>query len=527
MSGINKSNNGTIQLYMGDLDPYWNEHDIRNIWKLFGEYNNNNLVNVKMIKPSTSNNPTNPYNNAGYCFLHFSNEISASNALLKNGLPIPNTKKYLKLNWASHTANNATTNVVTTNTSNINNITNNTNSTNNFTLFVGDLSPNVNEQALVDFLVKSNNLQSLLKVKVIYDPVTGVSKNYGFVTFGDINDYQICLDKVNGMFLNGRNIRVCVTGNSNNSTIANTNSRSNNKINNTINVPNHHQLIYNISALKQPSSTEYTDPNNTTVFIGGLSSLCTENELRSYFEPFGEIVYVKIPVGKGCGFVQYVERNSAEEAISKMQGYPIGSYRIRLSWGRSSSSAGNNNNSISGVTPNRHRRNNSSVSSTISNSTISSGTPQPTTPERLFYPAITNSNANNNGIPFIEQQQVGTSYSSPIRYETFLNNNGNNINSYFVEDNTMNGYSKLSPLHYMNTVGNNSINNNLSFYYCNNGGNNLNPDYNTMSGNNGANTVNNDVSNTIVKNDQHSQVYLNNISLQERLELASNGFIFA
>jgi RNA recognition motif-containing protein len=44
---------------------------------------------------------------------------------------------------------------------------------------------------------------------------------------------------------------------------------------------------------------------------------------------------VKVPVGKHCGFVQFVRKADAERAIEKMQGFPIGGSRIRLSWGRS------------------------------------------------------------------------------------------------------------------------------------------------------------------------------------------------
>ena len=77
------------------------------------------------------------------------------------------------------------------------------------------------------------------------------------------------------------------------------------------------------------------DPNNTTVFVGGLSSLISEDTLRTFFVPFGEIAYVKIPPGKGCGFVQFVRKVDAERAIERMQGFPIGGGRIRLSWGRS------------------------------------------------------------------------------------------------------------------------------------------------------------------------------------------------
>ncbi|KAJ7878933.1 hypothetical protein B0H13DRAFT_2543999 [Mycena leptocephala] len=78
-----------------------------------------------------------------------------------------------------------------------------------------------------------------------------------------------------------------------------------------------------------------TEPYNTTVFVGGLSPLVGEATLRTLFVPFGKIHYVKVPVGKHCGFVQFVRKADAERAIGKMQGFPAGGSRIRLNWGRS------------------------------------------------------------------------------------------------------------------------------------------------------------------------------------------------
>jgi RNA recognition motif-containing protein len=67
-----------------------------------------------------------------------------------------------------------------------------------------------------------------------------------------------------------------------------------------------------------------SDPNNTTVFVGGLQPHVTEQELAAHFMPFGQIIYVKIPPGMGCGFVSYQYRQSAEIAIQQMTGYVIG-----------------------------------------------------------------------------------------------------------------------------------------------------------------------------------------------------------
>lgn len=303
-------------LYMGDLDPNWDEAAIRAVWATLGEPN----VQIKLIRSSGS-----PGHNSGYCFVEFPSHTNASNALLKNGLVIPNTgNRILKLNWASF----ATT------------------PGNEYSVFVGDVAPNVTEAQLFELFI--SRYASTLNAKIVFDQMTGVSKGYGFVKFGQESEQQRSLLEMQGVFLNGRAIRVSTTSK---------NRPKFQQVQPPLQQQQHQQhafakhshapqfnavqpqsqFIYPVQ--QQPTLTQYTDPNNTTVFIGGLSSLVTEDELRAFFQPFGSIVYVKIPVGKGCGFVQYVDRLSAETAIAKMQGFPIGNSRIRLSWGRSAKQA--------------------------------------------------------------------------------------------------------------------------------------------------------------------------------------------
>jgi len=77
------------------------------------------------------------------------------------------------------------------------------------------------------------------------------------------------------------------------------------------------------------------DINNTTIFVGGLDPTILEEDLRQIFGQFGELVYVKIPLNKGCGFVQFGNRACAEEALQRIHGTVIGQQTVRLSWGRS------------------------------------------------------------------------------------------------------------------------------------------------------------------------------------------------
>ncbi|SCU83663.1 LAMI_0C04082g1_1 [Lachancea mirantina] len=315
------------QLYMGDLDPFWDESVIRGIWASLGEPH----VQVRLIR-GTGNPGMGSGGNQGYCFVEFPSHLNASNALLKNGLPLPSFPgKVLKLNWASFA----------------------TAPGNEHSIFVGDLAPNVNEAQLFELFI--SRFASTLNTKIVFDQMTGVSKGYGFVKFGSEAEQRRALLEMQGVFLNGRAIRVSTTSKNKpkyqQQPALQQQTDSAFGIDFAVRQQRQHQHqkfsqqqaqmrgLYAYPVQPQPQLSQFTDPNNTTVFIGGLSSLVTEEELRTYFEPFGPIVYVKIPLGKGCGFVQYVERISAETAIAKMQGFPIGNSRIRLSWGRSAKQA--------------------------------------------------------------------------------------------------------------------------------------------------------------------------------------------
>ncbi|KAG0678759.1 hypothetical protein C6P41_003893 [Kluyveromyces marxianus] len=346
----------SCQLYMGDLNPEWSENDIKSIWSMLGEPN----VQVKLIK-SSNPNKSHSAQNSGYCFVEFANQVAARNALMKSGLQVPLDPNYvLKLNWASFATAPGT----------------------EFTIFVGDLAPNVTEAQLFELFI--SRYSSTLNAKIVFDQFTGVSKGYGFVKFVNEAEQQRALVDMQGVFLNGRAIRVGATsknkyqqqqqqqqhhhhqnqhqhqhqhphshqqqhqqqhrfGSNGSASVAppTSASASAQQVSSSVSSVNSGmaQSKFSYPVLQQPSINQFSDPNNTTVFIGGLSTLITEDELRTYFQPFGQIVYVKIPVGKGCGFVQYVDRVSAETAISKMQGFPIGNSRIRLSWGRSAKQA--------------------------------------------------------------------------------------------------------------------------------------------------------------------------------------------
>jgi len=192
-------------------------------------------------------------------------------------------------------------------------------------IFVGDLAPDVTDYLLQEtFRV---NYPSVRGAKVVTDPNTGRSKGYGFVKFADENEKNRAMTEMNGVYCSTRPMRISAA-------IPKKSAGS--------------QLQYSAAKAIYPA-TAYavpqlqtvlpdSDPTNTTIFIGNLDPNVTEDELKQICIQFGELIYVKIPVGKGCGFVQYAARASAEEAVQRLHGTMIGQQAVRLSWGRSPAS---------------------------------------------------------------------------------------------------------------------------------------------------------------------------------------------
>ncbi|KAJ9499608.1 hypothetical protein LTR99_009779 [Exophiala xenobiotica] len=312
---------GKTTLWMGELEPWVDENFIRNLWFQMGEQ-----VSVKMIRDKFSGN-------AGYCFVDFSSPQAAGKALQLSGQPMPNSNRPFKLNWASGggLADRRDDRGP------------------EYSIFVGDLGPEVNEYVLVSLF--QSRFPSCKSAKIMTDPLSGMSRGYGFVRFSDESDQQRALTEMQGVYCGNRPMRISTATPKNKGGPMGGGGPGAGA--GGMGMPGAGPMGYPpmggppmqpyYGGQQQQSiqpMNQFTDPNNTTVFVGGLSGYVTEDELRSFFQGFGEITYVKIPPGKGCGFVQFVQRHAAEMAINQMQGYPIGNSRVRLSWGRSQNNSG-------------------------------------------------------------------------------------------------------------------------------------------------------------------------------------------
>ncbi|KAH7850500.1 hypothetical protein Vadar_033973 [Vaccinium darrowii] len=284
------SNGENKTIWVGDLHNWMDEDYLHSCFTSTGE-----VASIKVIRNKQTGL------SEGYGFVEFFSHAAADKVLQNySGKQMPNTEQPFRLNWASFSmgekrANNAS----------------------DLSIFVGDLASDVTDSLLHETF--SSKYPSVKAAKVVIDVNTGRSKGYGFVRFGDENERSRAMTEMNGVYCSSRPMRIGVATPRKSSGYQQHYSSQGGYVSN--------------GGPAQGSQSE-GDSTNTTIFVGGLDPNVTDEDLRQPFSEYGDIVSVKIPVGKGCGFVQFANRNNAEEALQKLTGTTIGKQTVRLSWGR-------------------------------------------------------------------------------------------------------------------------------------------------------------------------------------------------
>lgn len=189
-----------------------------------------------------------------------------------------------------------------------------------FSLFVGDISPEVTDHMLLQAF--AGKFSSVSSAQVMTDPVSGLSKGYGFVRLTSEAERDAALHEMQGVYCGNKQIRVSMA-----------NARRSDP-------PATGTSFYSAATPAAATYPDAGDQGNSTVFVGNLHDSVTEDDLRQAFEAVGPVSYVRIPGGKNCGFVQFMYQNAAEAAINTMNGASIGPSRIRLAWGKSGARVG-------------------------------------------------------------------------------------------------------------------------------------------------------------------------------------------
>lgn len=274
-------------LWIGDLLPWMEENYLLTCFAHTGE-----VVSAKVIRNKQTGI------SEGYGFIEFLNRAAADRVLQTyNGTLMPNTEQNFRLNWATLGAGERRQDDGP-----------------DYTIFVGDLAADVTDYLLQETF--KGMYPSVKGAKVVTDRTTGRSKGYGFVRFGDEGEQLRAMTEMNGHYCSTRPMRIGPAATKK-----------------PVGAQQYQKATYQSTQGSQGEN----DPNNTTIFVGGLDSSVTDDLLRQVFGQFGELIHVKIPLGKRCGFVQFASRASAEQALSIMNGTQLGGQSIRLSWGRSPS----------------------------------------------------------------------------------------------------------------------------------------------------------------------------------------------
>ena len=209
-------------LWMGDIESWMDESFIIDSFTQFGD----KPKKVKLI----TDKRTNKFRN--FCFVTFNKMAEANEALFNlNAKRIPNTNMFFKLNL---TKNNTKTNK---------------------NVYVGNLPRNMNDIEL--FNLFKSKYPNVYYASIITD--NGISRGYGFVHFSDENEYQRCLNEMDGIIIQNKRINVKEK--------RNTNIKTNNIYNNIncIDYINNYTNFYSQPKKEEDiSSLDYDDTNSSS-----------------------------------------------------------------------------------------------------------------------------------------------------------------------------------------------------------------------------------------------------------------------
>ncbi|GAA5987214.1 hypothetical protein JCM5350_003283 [Sporobolomyces pararoseus] len=293
-------------LYVGNLSPRVTEYMLQEIFAVAGP-----VLGVKIIPDRNFQ-----HGGANYGFVEYHEMQSAETALQTlSGRRIFDME--IKCNWAYQNTNQTKEDL-----------------TNHFHLFVGDLSPEVNDQVLTKaFQV----FGSLSDARVMWDMNTGKSRGYGFLAFRDRTDAEQAIAAMNGEYLGARAIRCNWANQKNNGAAPGAGdaggSRSGMAGSMSGGGGGGPGGSYE-SVITQSSSF------NTTIYVGNLVPFVTQADLIPLFQGFGYIVEIRMQPDRGFAFIKLDSHENAANAIVNLQGTMVHGRGLKCSWGKSRDEGG-------------------------------------------------------------------------------------------------------------------------------------------------------------------------------------------
>ena len=286
-------------LYVGNLSPRVTEYMLTEIFAVAGP-----VQHVKII-------PDRNYQHGGlnYGFVEYMDMRAAETALQTlNGRKIFDTE--IRVNWAYQGSQNKE------------------DTTAHYHVFVGDLSPEVNDEVLAKAFSAFGTLSD---ARVMWDMNSGKSRGYGFLAFRDKTDAEQAIATMNGEWLGSRAIRV---------NWANQKTQGAPPIGvppsrppaATLGVPS--TISFSSGPVSYESVVQQTPAYNCTVYVGNLAQYTTQADLIPLFQSWGYLSEIRMQADRGFAFVKLDTHEHAAMAIVQLQGRMVHGRPIKCSWGK-------------------------------------------------------------------------------------------------------------------------------------------------------------------------------------------------
>ncbi|KXN89826.1 Nucleolysin TIAR [Leucoagaricus sp. SymC.cos] len=285
-------------LYVGNLSPRVTEYMLTEIFAVAGP-----VQHVKII-------PDRNYQHGGlnYGFVEYMDMRSAETALQTlNGRKIFDTE--IRVNWAYQGQQNKE------------------DTTGHYHVFVGDLSPEVNDEVLAKAFSAFGTLSD---ARVMWDMNSGKSRGYGFLAFRDKTDAEQAIATMNGEWLGSRAIRVNWANQKTQG--GGTAVASPRPAGTTGGAPA--PINFQGGPLSYESVVQQTPAYNTTVYVGNLVPFCTQADLIPLFQSIGYLSEIRMQADRGFAFVKLDTHEHAAMAIVQLQGQMVHGRPIKCSWGK-------------------------------------------------------------------------------------------------------------------------------------------------------------------------------------------------
>ncbi|PPQ98876.1 hypothetical protein CVT24_003507 [Panaeolus cyanescens] len=209
--------------------------------------------------------------------------------------------------------------------------------TGHYHVFVGDLSPEVNDEVLAKAFSAFGTMSD---ARVMWDMNSGKSRGYGFLAFRDKTDAEQAIATMNGEWLGSRAIRVNWANQKTQGAPPGSSSprASGGPIGNPGTAPA--PINFQGGPLSYEAVVQQTPAYNSTVYVGNLVPYCTQADLIPLFQSIGYLSEIRMQADRGFAFVKLDTHEHAAMAIVQLQGQMVHGRPIKCSWGKDRADGG-------------------------------------------------------------------------------------------------------------------------------------------------------------------------------------------